>query len=208
MGDKNYRMMKLLSCLIAVFILVVSQSSAAIVVSAGITGSGGSLEITDDLVFTMNQDAGNIGVLVFDEWVTSDNMQISVSASPAQSLAYERNGSPLSTSLTSLYDNFATTFNDVTPNDGFLTFSIFSASEGDTITIKAGTYTFTGNANFNSEAVGTYTGNIWLGSSPGVRYTDLISAAAVPEAASFPFIAALFSAGLFCLRRRRTAQAS
>jgi hypothetical protein len=189
---------------LALTAICASTAGASIIVTLPTASVTGSIEITNDISFTVTSPGSMVHV-VLDEWVTSDGGRDSIGGlSISPSFNYSLNGgSTLSTPLASgagFSDNYNTTSNALTPNDGRFTLSGgIILSPGDIFTIKAMTYTLAANSmplGFNSQAQQTFTGNLFLAS---LNLNRLTSSVAVPE----PSTAALVSlAGLGLFRRR------
>ncbi len=186
----------------AVLLTAAPLGSAAIVLSGDfINGTTTpTLTITEDIIFTIASD-GNAFILVFDEWTVSDSTPNDPSDDPAQNLTYNRNGSGLSTPIGNLVDNLASTVEDITPNDGYLTFTPngIPVTAGDSLTISARSYTFESDPGFNPLLTGTtFTGDVFLTDGGANRISDIV---AVPEPSAALLCCLLGMAPL--LRRRR-----
>lgn len=129
---------------------------------------------------------------MLDEWVTSDGTDDFSLLHP--NLAYSVNGTANS-SGSSFIDNFKSTVNGITPNDGVFYFNANypNVYPGDTVTLAAGTYVLPATSDFNPQATQTFTGNIFVA---GYAYERLSpSVAAVPEPSAW---ATLVAAGADC----------
>ena len=162
-----------------------SSAMASIIISGNVTDPFGifTFQITEDISLDI-ETAGDAYMFVFDEWVTSDSLPVNVHDNPntASLIMQVNGGSENSYAVNSLFDNYNRALGDVTANDGFLYLDNFIAvSEGGTVTIKAATYTFNGSAGFNDDAVGTFSGNVFLAGSSGLRVSSI---EAVPEPAT------------------------
>ncbi|MCC5805913.1 MAG: PEP-CTERM sorting domain-containing protein [Opitutales bacterium] len=137
--------------------------------------------------------------IVFQDWVTSDDMQRSAQLDPQ--LAISINGGPDTSLSAVLYDNYATNTSDIGPNDGFIyifPYSVGSVSSGGTVTLLAGNYTIAATSGFNPGVTQSFSGNMFITDTYGVRISDIV---AIPEPSAY---AAVFGAtGLALLLRRR-----
>ena len=98
-----------------------------------------------------------------------------------------------------LCDNLNDNEGDVTTNDGcILLENYYSVSAGDTLTIKAATYTFDGLENFNKDTIGTFNGNVFLADPNAIRLSSIET---VPEPATLGMVGAVAGAMLFIRRR-------
>jgi hypothetical protein len=145
--------------------------------------------------------------LVFDEWVTSDGSQTAPSLA-GQTVTFSRGGTTTQVGLQSLNDNLARTAGAMTSNDGFLLFSGYAVTAGDTVTIKAGSWSFSGAALFNPQTVQTFTGNVFLANALGSALSSPISAGPVPEPGQYAQVAGVGVLGWALLRRFRRNQAN
>ena len=180
-----------------------SASDAQIIIS-GNTGAGGTgtLTIVSDLTFTISRSA-SLANLVFDEWVSSDGVRTTVSFVTGSKISYELNGVPGTRTINSLNDNYAQTFTPaLTANDGSIFFSSFSVTTGSTFVLKAGSWNFNGNASFNPDAMGTFTGNVFLSNGANQFMSEPVSAVPVPEPAAYGLLAGAAFFGLALGRRR------
>jgi len=173
-----------------------SQSSAAIVVVAPTPTTPGSVEITQDINFTITTSTVAM-ILVLDEWVTSDGGMDATNISP--DLAFSINGGPTITRESLFYDNFNGVTGTITANDGlFLWTSFISLDAGDTLTVKSGTYTLQAAGFFNPQVTQTFTGNVFLTDSNGFIMSNVV---AIPEPSS-TFLMGVGACLIAMLRRR------
>jgi hypothetical protein len=179
--------------------LAASQAQAALVVVAPTSSTNGSLTITNDITFTIST-AGNAALFALDEWVTSDGTQ---NGSPFAALAISLNGAAPFTRDGELFDNLNSTAGAVTPNDGYLFFGpTFGVAIGDTVTLKAGTYTLGATPGFNPQANQTFTGNMFIADNSGTQLSNIVAASAVPEPTTIGLLAVGGITGLAVARRR------
>lgn len=178
-------------------------SQAAIVLSGNFqTGTPTpTLEITEDIEFEIT-NSSIVAFLIFDQWTISDGVGVAVQDNPTQSVFYSLNGNPdASDVIGNLTDNFTSTAGAVTPGDGLLRFnSGIAVTSGDTLTIRAGTYTFESNADFNPLLNDyTFTGDVFLINSSATQISNIVS---VPEPSSVGLLAVGMAALL--VRRRKS----
>lgn len=178
-------------------------SQAAIVLSGNFTTGTPTptLTITEDIEFTM-VSSGTSGLLVFDEWTTSDGSSTYLSNEPdLQTFFYSINGDPDTVGyISGLVDNNVTASGDLTANDGGF-YMEFTANAGDKVTIRAGSFTFVGGgAGFNADLNGkTFSGNAFflgVGGDSNTRITNIVP---VPE----PSLTMLCAIGLSAFLRRK-----
>ena len=185
---------------------VAATSNAAIIVVAPTTSTAGSINITHDITVIVTV-AGSASFLALDEWVIYDGkITYGSLGSPtaSQFFQYSLNGSPnkIGDSLNDILDNVP--FGAVTANDGLLLFDDSSFGNaltvGQTFTLRAGSFDVRTVPGFNPQATQTFTGNVYLTNSSGVRMSANTPVGAVPEPGT-----ALLGAltGLTLLRRRR-----
>lgn len=181
--------------------LGIFSASASIIVSGDITDnfSTFTLQISEDITFDV-VNSGDVYILAFDEWVASDGgPQVNPYDNPDAYLMMQVNdGSVNPYSIESLSDNFDSDFGDMTANDGYIYLDdSLSVLMGNTVTIKAATYTFKGLEGFNEDAIGTFSGNVFLANATGNR---LSTSEAVPEPATAGLLG--ISVGALWLIRR------
>ena len=183
-----------------------ATSNAAIIVVAPTASTAGSININHDITVIVTV-AGSASYLALDEWVINDGTTTNAvvgTSTTAQFFQYSLNGSPNKTgaSRNDIFDNAP--FAAVTANDGLLAFDSLSSGNaltvGQTFTLRAGNFGVIAAAGFNSQATQTFTGNVFLTNSSGVRMSANTPVGAVPEPGT-----ALLGAltGLTLLRRRR-----
>ncbi|MEM0967382.1 MAG: PEP-CTERM sorting domain-containing protein [Verrucomicrobiota bacterium] len=202
--------------LLALFVLLgfVSASHGAIrLVGNFQTGMAGAQEvrITEDIDFTITAN-GLVREFVFVDWVnSSDGGQSGIGGVPGfppQNILYELEGAPGTAALNNITDN-AIPRGDLTATDGFISISTFPPSTeipvtiGQTLTLKAATYTFGSNVNFNSEIVaGFFTGDMFLADRNGNRLSDN-TFVPIPEPSSALLLGGFACAFAMLLRRRK-----
>lgn len=166
-------------------------------VTGDVTSGTGTLIFDNDITFTVNS-TDNFQFVVFDEWTTSDGDLDVVDLLGGSVFSFSIN-SVNNTDSARLFDNLASTINDITANDGYvLTNFSHAVNAGDTITVKAGTYSLSANPNFNPAlANSSFNGQMFLANSNGNRISNV-----VPEPASVATIA-VFCLGVISGRRRR-----
>ncbi len=158
-------------------------SHAAIVVVAPTASITGSLTITEDITLTIAV-AGNAANLVLDEWLTSDGLLTRRSVSPA--FMYSVNSGAIMNGVNSeLIDNSAGGFaNAITIHDGVLVFHGglgVAVIIGNLFTLKSGVFSLPPVAGFNPQATQTFTGNVFLTTTNGVRLSGNVL---IPEPSS------------------------
>ena len=178
-----------------------TTATAAIVVVAPTASTPGSFEITEDITFTITA-SGAVSFFAFDNWVTTPDPQTSVSFSPTLSLSL--NGGAF-TEGGAFYDNVGFPIGNLTANDGFIYInSPLSVVAGDTVTLKAGSYSLPLNSGFNPLVTQTFTGDMFLTNGSGVRLSEN-TPAAIPEPSSAALLFGVVSA--FAMARRRSRKA-
>lgn len=187
--------MKFLSQLLLLIFLGFLPLQAVVVVGS----QGSSLTFTQDIDFEITA-FGGISFVVFDDWVDNTDPHSTALSTPDNLVYSIDGGTDQTTGIAELLDNFRNTSGDLSPNDGWLSLTTqINPFIGQTVTIKAGTYSFSGSTAFNSEAVGTFTGDIYLVglganrlSAPGVP---------IPEPQAYPLLLALIGLGWVAFRR-------
>ena len=189
--------MKALPLVLAAAMLVCSQARGAIVVSGDVAAGTGQFEITENITFNV-LSTGILYGIVFDEWVSATDGHNTTPPVTPSSFSYTLNGGPVLTStFYNVSDNYNTTLGGMTPNDGYTNFDGLAVNAGDVLVIQAGVWSLAANPQFNPDAVGTFTGDVF-GFTGGIAViTDVVT---VPEPSSA--LLAFMAAGLF-LRRRR-----
>ena len=158
----------------------------------------GTLIFDNDINFTITS-TDNFQFVVFDEWTTSDGDLDVVDLLGGSVFAFSINGVD-NTDSAHLFDNLANTVNDITPNDGYvLTNFSHAVNAGDTITVKAGTYSLGANPNFNPAlANSSFNGQMFLANSNGNRISNV-----VPEPTSLATILVSCIGMILGCRRRK-----
>ncbi len=181
-------------------LLSLCTTRAAISLSGDVTTTGGTFEITQDITLTITT-AGNVWFLAFSDWVTNSDSFSYISLSPT-TLSYKLNGVTYESSQSMpLYDNNAVQISDLGPNDGFMSLATINVSQGDTLTILSGTWTTSGNPDFNPEAIQTFTGDVFVTDGSGNALSALTP---VPEPSTWAALAGISALGLALVYRRRS----
>lgn len=167
----------LVLALVSIALLAADRASAAIIVVAPTGSTAGSFQITNDITFEITT-AGDARAFFFDEWVTSASGSFAYSAySPGLSISINNYTPGFYSGI--IYDNFSYFVGAGTPNDGYLwTHDAIVVAVGDTVTLKAGSYSLAAVSNFNSQATQTFTGNMFITDSSGQQLSNTV---AVPE---------------------------
>jgi hypothetical protein len=193
---------------LALLAVVAPSADAAVVVTFATPSTPGSLVFTNDINFTVTTP-GVLKFLVFDEWVTSDGSQsnLGISILAPYSLTYSINNSAtMIVGIGSMWDNNATTFGNITPNDGSIFFagSVFLFTLNDVFTVKAASYPLDLQppSGFNPMVQQTFTGNAFLADGIGVALSGNSSVNAVPEPSQAILIIGGVVAQAFRRRRR------
>jgi len=166
-------------------------------IAGDVRNGTGTLTFDNDINFTITS-TDNFQFVVFDEWTTSDGDLDVVDLLGGSVFAFSINGVDNSDSAR-LFDNLANTVNDITPNDGYvLTNFSHTVNAGDTLSVKASTYSLDANPNFNPALANfSFNGQMFLANSNGNRISNV-----VPEPTSLATIA-VFCMGVILGRRRR-----
>ncbi len=163
----------------------------------------GSMQITEDITFTVTKRDSVLCYFVFQNLVqTNDGKSTYVAVSP--DLVLDISGSPAAPLNTTFVGNSTPAFGDVTVTDGYLTFAngMYPVTTGDAVILKAGTYVLSGlDGVVNPQVTQTFTGTMFLGDADGKMISNVV---AVPE----PSTRGLATAGLLVvvaigLRRAR-----
>jgi hypothetical protein len=191
---------KLIIRSLVVAALSVGSATAAVVVALPTPSSNGSLQITQDISFTVTV-GGQMQSLVFNEWLVNDGNYDGIDFTLP--IAYTVNGgSVMNVNSYRLGDNTLGYFGgNVTADDGHLIFaSAISLLTGDVFTLKAGTYTLPQGSypNYNPLADQTFSGDVFLANTSHVAMTAL-TPVEVPE----PTRAVLLLGGMTLTMSRR-----
>jgi hypothetical protein len=103
-------------------------------------------------------------------------------------------------------DNLTSSVGSLTSNDGYLFCNTtFGVAIGNTVTLKAGTYTLGAASGFNPQGTQTFTGNMFISALGGNRISDIVPAGPVPEPTT---LGLLFVGGIigFIFARRKVSQ--
>lgn len=182
----------------------IESVDAAVVFSGNFNAGTGQIQFESNYTFTLTGalSANASIVLVFDNAVTSDSSRNFFNSDADTPLALKLNNASYTRAFT-IVDNLAATAGAISANDSYLFWSTpVSLSTGNTVVIEAGTYGVQSGANFNPQLNAlTFTGNMFLARSSGVRISSDV--AAVPEPKVY---AALTGIGLLiggiCLPKR------
>lgn len=184
-----------------IFLSLSVAASAQIIVGGSINQGGGpgTINIGRPITFDVTS-TGNLYGIVFDNWVTTDGSTTSVALNSG--LSYRINGGSLQTlsGANTFYDN-GNSNGDLTVDDGLIVFATIPVTAGDTFSLVAGSYTTSGNGSFNSQAIQTFTGDLFLLSSNNTAMSGLVSA--VPEPSTYAALAGFAALGLTMVVRRR-----
>jgi hypothetical protein len=205
--DQTITMNRILSILLPTLVLLAGTTSqAAVIVTLPTPTTAGSFVITHDVTFTVSAPSGSsLAGFVFDEWVTSDGSLngFTGGAFSPNSGVYSHNGGSAAGSINGFMDNIASAAGDLTANDGYILTTQTLVNLGDTITLKAASYTLAAGslpAGFNAGVAQTFTGDIWPFSTAAGRLSPSVPAVPEPSAALLGGLA-----GIAGLRRRRRA---
>lgn len=197
-------MLHILRLKIALILLFLGLSLApvhsAVILVAPSASTTGSIQITEDITFSVIT-AGTFTRIIFDDLVsTTDGSATSAAFVPTTSFSLSINGTPLNVTTSAMSDNAASATGNLTTRDGYIALTPFSALQvGDIVTIHQGTYTLAATPNFNPQVTQTFTGNMFL-TATATRISNIVSVAPVPE----PSAAVLLGGfGVFLALRRK-----
>ena len=159
------------------------QARADIVVVAPTASTNGSFTITNPITFTITT-AGNAQFFALDEWVTSDGSLNFSSFFPDLFISIN-GGAPMQAGAGSFADNASQIIGQITADDGFFTADPFAVAVGVTVTLLPNAYNLGPSSGFNLQANQTFSGNMFITDSGGALLSNVVSAAAVPEPATW-----------------------
>lgn len=201
--------MKIFHTSLAILALITFARSSDAVINISNNGvSGIDVEFTQPITFSINSSISNVfvGSILFEEWVTSDGIWNTASATSSTISISLNDGSFADINLNSLNDNeVGGNPNDISANDGQLQWDapfsvVWLPANMTSLTIAAQTLTFDQTSGFNSGAFQTFSGNLTLVTTTGVA---LSTVSVVPEPAASAILMALSAIGIVALRRRR-----
>lgn len=191
---------------IPICVALLSSSLCGQIVISGDPGTtGASVTIENDIAVSFTT-SGNAAYLVFQDMVsTNDGTESDLGNTPTPQFQFNINGgSTITRAIYQFTDNPVPASGDVSATDSLFLINSFFGSSGQTINVLAGTYTFGATvANFNSEALGTFTGNIFFADSSYNRLSDITAVSAVPEPSNYALLLGVFSMVPLIVRRRR-----
>lgn len=176
-----------------------TQASGAVVVTAPTALADGSLQITEDIIFTMTTGMAGSGIsIVMDQAISSPDGTVHGTLFPGLEFALSFNGGvPVFYSGFMVDDSFSQL--DLTANDSYFgTSDSVSFAMGDTVTVKAATYVLQAGFAFNPQSSQTFTGVLFVTDSVGNRISNFV---ALPEPSSA--LMGAMGAGLLLGNRRR-----
>ncbi len=194
-------------CATALFSLVLGAPhlQAQVTISGTPQAESGTftLSIAEDITFDINAD-GNATHLIFDEWVTAEGFTSTTTPPSTVYIGYQINsGAGQSASVSALRDN-QTDSGGISINDGFLSFVSISVTNGDSLTLLAGSWDFGVNSSFNSQLVDgfTFTGDVFLLDDGLTQISNAVSLAAVPEPSTWASLVGMMTLGYSVWRRK------
>lgn len=181
--------------------LSLNTADAAIIVIAPTATEAGSLQITDDIHFTITTELSNDAfTFVFDEWVTSDGSFTTSAIAPDFAIKIN-NGSIYNYSSVTYNDNLTVNNGVGTPNDGYiLVDSSLSLALDDVVTVLAGTYSIASAENSNQGATQTFTGTMFMTNSSAEQISDFV---VVPEPKATTILFGIAALSVTYARRRK-----
>jgi hypothetical protein len=178
---------------------IAQRGDASIILSGDIATTGGTLTLTEDISF--NIEAGNaVRGLAFENWVTTYDGTRNTEPLTPSSFRYTIDfGSEQTAMVNSLRDNYPT--GEISNTDGYILLTnSFPVSAGQTLTIVAQSWTMGASTTFNPQAIGTFTGDVFLFNNDAERFA---TTTAVPEPSTWAAFSGLGALGFVMLRRRR-----
>jgi hypothetical protein len=178
-----------------------TYSYGAISITGDVNSGTGVVTISDEITFDITSD-GNAQVLVFDEWGDPQDGTQDTLFPIGATLTFQVNGVDIDLQLTTVVDNLTGSFNQITPNDAFFSWSTaLPVQSGDVVTIKPGSWALPAATDWNPATSGFFQGNVFLTSSIGIQLSSSVNV--VPEPNSALLSCCL---GFYLLRSRRRKQ--
>ncbi len=176
-------------------VVTLTSAEGAVVVVAPTSTVAGSLQINNDITFTVTRSQW-LTYIVFMDWAEFDG---SLSSSPVNGVTYSINNGPVQSMNLQLDDNRGAYDASPTSNNGSLIEPGFFLNSGDLFTLKANNYTLGPTANFNPLVTQTFTGNMVLVDGGETIMSNIVP---VPEPSSV-FLVSLGTLALFRRTRKR-----
>ena len=151
-----------------------------------------TLTISAPITLTINFNSP-VMELAFVSWVFNDGNNDAVLPSPStQNVSYLLDGVPGALRLHGLVDNVVVNSgsSSIRVNDGVLQLdNALNVRVGQTLTLLPQTFTFDANPDFNPHVPAVFNGDVFL-TGWGGRISDVVSAGAVPEPATWTLLVA------------------
>lgn len=178
----------------------VAASNAAIIVVSPTESTPGSLEITNDITFTISVPGATVMGFVLDDWIEGAE---GTRSSFFSGISYSINGAGPYTTDAYLLDSMWG-MGELTASDGLINVTYLPAVfNGNALTLKAGSYVLPPGVSLLPQVNQVFTGNMFVVSGDGIRISS-IETAAVPEpAAAALLLGGVASAVVFSRRRKR-----